>query len=71
MVGIYSLGQHFNEQGKTEPLQGEQISLLSRIALLSQVIDVFHKVDSRQRPGTWFNPQLVTAFETVVKVSSF
>ena len=40
--GIYSLDEHFNGQGRPQQLAGEAIPLFSRIALLAQVIDVFH-----------------------------
>lgn len=71
--GIYSLDEHFNGQGKPEGLVGEAIPLLARIALLAQVIDVFHTAGGQQaaldevrlRAGRWFDPQLVAAFEQV------
>lgn len=70
-AGIYSLDEHFNGQGKPHGLAGEAIPLYSRIALLAQVIDVFHTSggpsaafeEVRQRVGGWFDPVLVAAFE--------
>ncbi|MBU1363584.1 MAG: HD domain-containing protein [Gammaproteobacteria bacterium] len=70
-AGIYSLDEHFNGQGKPHGLAGEAIPLYSRIALLAQVIDVFHTSggpqaafdEVRQRVGGWFDPALVAAFE--------
>jgi HD-GYP domain-containing protein (c-di-GMP phosphodiesterase class II) len=67
--GIHSLDEHFNGQGRPEKLKGEAIPLLSRIALLSQVVDVFHTVGGRtaalreasERRGKWFDPTLVDA----------
>jgi HD-GYP domain-containing protein (c-di-GMP phosphodiesterase class II) len=77
--GIYSLDEHFNGQGKPAALAGDAIPMLSRIALLAQVIDVFLISDGidaalkeiRLRSGRWFDPQLVQAFERVVKSSDF
>jgi HD-GYP domain-containing protein (c-di-GMP phosphodiesterase class II) len=77
--GIYSLDEHFNGQGKPEGLEGKEIPMFSRIALMSQVIDVFHTADGSQaaleevrlRSGRWFDPQLVAAFEVVAKEPTF
>ncbi|MFZ6820082.1 HD-GYP domain-containing protein [Undibacterium sp. Ji22W] len=71
--GIYSLDEHFNGQGRPEGLQAEAIPVFSRIALLSQVIDVFQIADGaeaalkeiRERAGVWFDPLLVDAFERI------
>ena len=40
--GIYSLDEHFNGKGRPQALSGRAIPLFSRIALMAQVIDVFH-----------------------------
>lgn len=77
--GIYSLDEHFNGQGKPDGLVGEAIPLLARIALLAQVIDVFHTAGGQQaaldevrlRAGRWFDPQLVAAFEQVAAAPAF
>jgi len=77
--GIYSLDEHYNGQGKPDKLAGQAIPLFSRIALLAQVIDVFHTADGaraaqaevRQRAGSWFDPQLVQAFERVAQSAAF
>jgi HD-GYP domain-containing protein (c-di-GMP phosphodiesterase class II) len=77
--GIYSLDEHFNGNGKPEGLAGEAIPIFARIALLAQVIDVFHTADGRQaaldeirtRAGRWFDPQLVAAFELVAQQEQF
>ena len=78
-AGIYSLDEHFNGQGKPEKLAGQAIPLFARIALMAQVIDVFHTADGsraaraevRHRAGSWFDPQLVAAFERVAESSDF
>lgn len=73
--GIYSLDEHFNGQGKPAQLKGQEIPLFSRIALLSQVIDVFLTAggpdaalaEARRRSGQWFDPELVQAFESAAQ----
>jgi HD-GYP domain-containing protein (c-di-GMP phosphodiesterase class II) len=77
--GIYSLDEHFNGQGKPAGLAGEAIPVYARIALLAQVIDVFHAeggrtaalAEARARAGRWFDPQLVAAFERVAQSEAF
>jgi HD-GYP domain-containing protein (c-di-GMP phosphodiesterase class II) len=77
--GIYSLDEHFNGNGKPARLAGEAIPLYSRIALLAQVIDVFHTESGREgalkearaRAGQWFDPRLVQAFEQVAQSGAF
>lgn len=71
--GIHSLDEHWNGQGRPDGLTGDAIPIGARIALLSQVADVFHTIggpdlsstEVRQRAGTWFDPDLVAAFTRV------
>lgn len=71
--GIRSLDEHWNGGGKPLGLKGTEISIYSRIALLSQVVDVFRTAsgeeaarrEARTRAGTWFDPGAVEAFERV------
>lgn len=71
--GIHSLDEHWNGQGRPDGLEGAAIPIGARIALLSQVADVFHAIggpelsltEVRHRAGTWFDPDLVTAFTHV------
>ena len=78
-AGIYSLDEHFNGQGRPQGLAGDAIPLNSRIALLAQVVDVFHTAGGPQaaldevvgRSGGWFDPQLVKVFETAAKSGDF
>jgi len=78
-AGIYSLDEHFNGKGKPAQLAGEAIPVYSRIALLAQVIDVFHAEggpatalkEARARAGSWFDPRLVDAFERAAKNEAF
>jgi len=77
--GIYSLDEHFNGNGKPEQLKGEAIPVYSRIALMAQVVDVFHTESGREaamkevraRAGQWFDPRLVAAFEQVAASEAF
>ncbi|KQQ86891.1 HD-GYP domain-containing protein [Massilia sp. Leaf139] len=77
--GIYSLDEHFNGKGKPAQLAGEAIPVYARIALLAQVVDVFHAEggraaalkEARARAGSWFDPRLVAAFERVAKRDAF
>ena len=78
-AGIYSLDEHFNGQGKPERLAGDAIPIYARIALLAQVIDVFHTASGRDsalreahaRAGSWFDPALVSAFDSVAQSPGF
>jgi HD-GYP domain-containing protein (c-di-GMP phosphodiesterase class II) len=64
---IRHLDEHWNGRGHPYGLAGEAIPLMSRIASLAQVIDVFHQHDgsgaaigvAKSRRGTWFDPRLV------------
>jgi HD-GYP domain-containing protein (c-di-GMP phosphodiesterase class II) len=77
--GIYSLDEHFNGNGKPHGLAGEAIPVYARIALLAQVIDVFHTeggreaalAEARTRAGRWFDPRLVAAFVQVAQSRAF
>ncbi|WP_420473405.1 HD-GYP domain-containing protein [Noviherbaspirillum sp. ST9] len=78
-AGIYSLDEHYNGSGKPDRLAGDAIPVYSRIALLAQVIDVFHTAggrggaldEVRHRSGHWFDPKLVRAFEQVALSEAF
>ena len=69
-AGIHSLDEHWNGGGRPERLKGEAIPVLSRIALLAQVVDVFNVSDGadaacwevEDRSGSWFDPAVVSAF---------
>jgi putative nucleotidyltransferase with HDIG domain len=66
-VGIHALDEHWNGRGRPEGLAGEAIPLIARIALLAQVVDVFHAIggaaaalaETRRRAGAWFDPRVV------------
>ncbi|WP_374555324.1 HD-GYP domain-containing protein [Aquitalea pelogenes] len=77
--GIQSLDEHWDGSGRPLGLQGEAIPLNARIALLAQVVDVFHITSGRdgalaevqQRAGNWFDPQLVASFASVASDETF
>jgi HD-GYP domain-containing protein (c-di-GMP phosphodiesterase class II) len=77
--GILDLDEHWNGQGKPVGLAGNDISIHARIALMAQVIDVFHTSGGRataveevqSRNGIWFDPSLVDAFAYVARNENF
>ena len=77
--GIQDLDEHWDGGGKPEGRKGGAISLSARIALVAQVVDVFHTTSGpeaarrelRQRAGTWFDPVLVRQFEEVATEPAF
>ncbi|QJD99457.1 HD domain-containing protein [Massilia forsythiae] len=78
-AGIYSLDEHFDGKGRPHRLKGERIPVHSRIALMAQVVDVFHAEGGREaaikqvreRAGSWFDPRLAQAFEQVAQSEVF
>ena len=68
--GIRWLDEHWDGSGKPEGRAGAVIPLASRIALVSQVADIFHSDGGRMaaraevlaRRNTWFDPAVVDAF---------
>lgn len=77
--GIASLDEHWDGAGRPQQLAGGGIPLHARIALLSQVVDVFFVAESsesamrevRRRAGSWFDPALVAALERVAAAPDF
>jgi HD-GYP domain-containing protein (c-di-GMP phosphodiesterase class II) len=77
--GIHSLDEHWDGQGRPEGIAGSRIPLYSRIALLSQVIDVVNNSEGQsatlaeiqKRSGSWFDPETVDAFIAVAESSEF
>ena len=76
---IHALDEHWNGTGRPDRLAGSAIPLYARIALLSQVVDVFHRsagrdaaiAEVRARAGTWFDPDAVACFERVAGDDDF
>lgn len=77
--GIYRLDEHWDGSGRPGHLSGEAIPLFARIALLSQVADVFRSHAGRaasigeveRRSGTWLDPKLVHCFTSLARDSAF
>lgn len=70
---VHGLDEHYDGSGQPQGRRGDAIPMGSRIALLAQVVDVFHfssgreaaMAEIRTRGGSWFDPELVQAFESV------
>ena len=77
--GIYNLDEHWNGQGKPAGVAGEAIPVYARIALLSQVVDVFYTGGSKEaalaeaasRSGQWFDPAMVDALQRLGTQQAF
>ncbi len=77
--GIQNLDEHWDGGGMPLGVGGSAIPIYARIALLSQVVDVFHTANgvegARQevesRAGTWFDPRLAEAFGRVAMRPEF
>ena len=73
--GIYSLDEHWNGRGYPNGLRKAEIPLFSRIANLSQTLEVFRTehgpsaaIDAaRRRSGRWFDPELVNVAVSMSK----
>lgn len=78
-AGIHGLDEHWNGGGRPDKLAGEMIPIYSRIALLAQVVDVFHTVggpnealrEAKNRTDSWFDPKLVTALAGIAEDPQF
>ena len=78
-TGIYHLDEHYDGSGRPGHLRGDAIPLASRIALLAQVVDVFHThagpaaaIDEvARRSGSWLDPDLAKAFAGVATDQAF
>ncbi|MCJ2047314.1 HD-GYP domain-containing protein [Methylobacterium sp. J-078] len=76
---IHALDEHWNGKGRPDRRAGPAIPLYARIALLAQVVDVFHRAagreaavaEARGRSGTWFDPHAVACFERAAAMPGF
>jgi putative nucleotidyltransferase with HDIG domain len=79
IAAIRSFDEHWNGGGMPASLKGDDIPIYSRIALISQVVDVFQtangveaaKLEVQHRTGTWFDPRVSAAFERVAARPEF
>lgn len=77
--GIAGLDEHWDGNGLPRNVSGTAIPLISRIALLAQVADVFFMTGGRDaaitevtaRSGTWLDPQLVDLFLDLASDATF
>lgn len=78
-TAIRSLDEHYDGTGHPEGLKGDDIPLLARIMGLAQTVEVFaisQGIDAAfdmaaARRGTWFDPQLVDALESMRNDDAF
>jgi HD-GYP domain-containing protein (c-di-GMP phosphodiesterase class II) len=76
---IHALDEHWNGKGRPDRRAGPAIPIYARIALLAQVIDVFHTAagreaaltEARSRSGSWFDPHVVACFERAASMPDF
>ncbi len=72
-AAVYSLDEHWNGRGLPDHLVSQDIPLLGRICAVAQHLDLFcsefgpaRAIDLlRQRSGTWYDPDLVRAAESL------
>lgn len=77
--GIANLDEHWNGGGRPAGLNGSEIPLYARIALLAQVAEIFssetgHRAaisELQSRAGAWFDPDLVPVFIDVLQRPGF
>jgi putative nucleotidyltransferase with HDIG domain len=77
--GILHLDEHWDGKGKPMGVAGKDIPIYAQIALLAQVVDVFHssggaeaaREEVRNRAGSWFDPNLAKIFERVADEPDF
>jgi putative nucleotidyltransferase with HDIG domain len=77
--GILDLDEHWDGGGNPLGRREHDISIMARIALLAQVVDVFHLTGGREaalqevqkRAGSWFDPGLAVAFSDIARDPHF
>jgi len=76
---ILDLDEHWDGGRKPLGRSGRDIAMFARVALLAQVVDVFHAASGRaaalaeisHRSGAWFDPAVVGAFQKVAASDAF
>jgi HD-GYP domain-containing protein (c-di-GMP phosphodiesterase class II) len=76
---IQGLDEHWDGSGQPQGLGGTEIPLYARIALLAQVVDVFHaacgpqrtREEVARRSGRWFDPRIADAFAVLARDPAF
>jgi putative nucleotidyltransferase with HDIG domain len=76
---IQSLDEHWDGSGQPQGLSGKEIPLYARVALLAQVVDVFHtsagpqatREEVARRSGRWFDPRIADAFAVLARDPRF
>jgi len=71
--GIRCFDEHWDGGGRPLGLSGNDVPVYARIALIAQIVDVFHTANGadaaqreiRRRAGSWFEPAMVEAFERI------
>jgi putative nucleotidyltransferase with HDIG domain len=79
VAAIAALDEHWDGQGHPRGLAGEDIPMLARIAGLAQTAEAFYRRDgldgalamARGRSGTWFDPDLVRALQSMRHDAAF
>jgi HD-GYP domain-containing protein (c-di-GMP phosphodiesterase class II) len=75
LSAIRSQDERWNGEGGPDGLQGEEIPLPARIIQLAQTLDMLYTAvgqapaldSARQRSGSWFDPDLVRAADSLAK----
>lgn len=78
-AAIRALDEHWDGHGYPHALKGSEIPLLGRILCLAQTVDVFFRTYgleaacavAEQRRGTWFDPELVAALQSLKTEQKF
>ncbi|OAN66821.1 metal-dependent phosphohydrolase [Sphingomonas sp. TDK1] len=76
---IAALDEHWDGSGKPLGLRGDAIPLAAQLALLAQIVDVFHAAGGPEaaieevtvRAGSWFDPALARCFVLVAREPGF
>ncbi|MBX3147963.1 MAG: HD domain-containing protein [Gemmatimonadales bacterium] len=76
---IRCLDEHWNGRGHPAGLSGQQIPFYARVLTLAQTFEVFLSERgvaaafdmARRRSGTWFDPELVTALDSIESDTAF